>query len=103
MLQRIVAIAFMILASAASLKVKQLGFNKMLKFRSCLRNSLELINAQKISAVLLSAAVAFSLPSMPVTAAVGEGDLPVGAMAFSKVLKYQVFHSLIVPASEQIL
>ena len=29
---------------------------------------------------------------MPAIAAVGEGDLPPGAMAFQKLLKYQVFY-----------
>ena len=49
---------------------------------------------KKVSGVACASAIFISSISgmaMPAIAAVGEGDLPPGAMAFQKLLKYQVF------------
>ena len=49
---------------------------------------------KKISGVACASVIFVSSISgmaMPAIAAVGEGDLPPGAMAFQKLLKYQVF------------
>ena len=49
---------------------------------------------KKVTGVACASAIFISSISgvaMPAIAAVGEGDLPPGAMAFQKLLKYQVF------------
>jgi hypothetical protein len=45
---------------------------------------------RKLVTVLIANAIGFNSLPTPVYSAVGEGDLPPGAMAFNKILKYQV-------------
>jgi hypothetical protein len=49
---------------------------------------------RKVSGAVVASALLLSSfgSAMPAMAAVGEGDLPPGAMAFQKLLKYQVRH-----------